>query len=297
VAGVPVGELCWSSLGVPLPGTVPANVKQKFQRGLYPQLDEAVLAAGNYLTDEASWDAEAAAQDGSCGRYCVTDTHIILPCELAYVAPARPGEVGKEVGDWAGDAARRVTGKIGGIDSAIGYLATGCFMEEYPIKGPESSVSNSGFVASFDSSRVVPTADENRPKTLYHLPCIKVADAAVNAAQVDMMALADQVAEINGSKADRTELAQLGVGQTWQDVTAERSFEVTYTNTIGKPIMVSVYLAGDAEQKLLVDGVVVAGVGIGTNSDPTLTAIVPSSSTYVVSLSNGSLLRNWSELR
>lgn len=54
----------------------------------------------------------------------------------------------------------------------------------------------------FDASRVVPTADENRPKTLYALPCIKVADVAVNAAQVDLMAIADQVAAINGTVGD-----------------------------------------------------------------------------------------------
>ncbi|GAB6177969.1 hypothetical protein JCM16814_28600 [Desulfobaculum senezii] len=221
VAGVPVGQLCWSSLGVPLPGTVPANVKQKFQRGLYPQLDEAVLAAGNYLTDESAWDAEAAAQDGSCGRYCVTVEHIILPCYRHYIAAARPGEAGKEAGDWAGDAIRNITGDFGhrsdlGAGDYLGGDHGVFYNEEISGKPAHASASANAYRVFFDASRVVPTADENRPKTSYALPCIKVADVAVNAAQVDLLALADQVASINGNKVDRGEWTQSLGESGWQ---------------------------------------------------------------------------------
>lgn len=290
-ASIPVGDLCWTTLGVAPAGTVPANVKQKFLRGTYPQLDEAVLAAGNYLTDEAAWDAEASAQDGSCGRYCVTAEHIILPCYRHYLAAARPGVAGKEAGDWAGDAIRNITGRARGVGDST---AEGAFYntEEYALT-INTSGANFNYLG-FDASRVVPTAEENRPKTSYALPCIKVADVAVNAAQVDMLALADQVAAINGSKADRTELAQIGVGQSWQDVTTERDAGVVYTNTTNKPILISISTIDDAGgASIIVDDVVVQTNNNELYISSALTAIVPSGSTYKLTRIKGT----WTELR
>ncbi|GAB6176913.1 hypothetical protein JCM16814_29500 [Desulfobaculum senezii] len=211
VAGVPVGELCWSSLGVPLPGTVPANVKQKFQRGLYPQLDEAVLAAGNYLTDEAAWDAERAAQEGSCGRYCLTAEHIILPCYKHYFAAAQEGVTGREVGDWiAGEvlAHKHKNGvtDAGGSDFVSVYGRT---VEDLPgFVGVSGG--NSQEQPEYQGYTSTDGAGENLVNSLAVLPCIKVADVAVNAAQVDMMALADQVAVINGNKLDKAAITAPG---------------------------------------------------------------------------------------
>lgn len=37
---------------------------------------------------------------------------------------------------------------------------------------------------------------------------------------------------------------QIGVGQTWQNVTASRAASVNYTNTTGRPIQISVGLTG-----------------------------------------------------
>ena len=43
-----------------------------------------------------------------------------------------------------------------------------------------------------------------------------------------------------GFKANTADLKEIGVGQTWQDVTRSRSAGVTYTNNTQKPIMVIV---------------------------------------------------------
>lgn len=95
----------------------------------------------------------------------------------------------------------------------------------------------------------------------------------------------------------------IGVGQTWQDLTASRSSGVTYTNTTGKPIMVMVraYRLGNAyvRAQLSVDGVV---VGLNRNYMPysdgniyaSAIAIVPDGSTYIAS-TEGTMY--WSELR
>jgi hypothetical protein len=202
VAGVPVGQLCFSTTASPLPGTVPVNVKQKFTRDVYPQLVAFVQASGGFLATEAEWDAEAAAQEGTCGRYCLTDTHIILPCYKHYFASAQDGVAGKGVGDWAGDAIRNIEGTWSGANWA--QAETGAVYRDASIGGYTTSASVQSTTGThFDAALVVPTADENRPKTSYLLPCIKAYDAAVNASQVDMLALATQVAQINGDKVDK----------------------------------------------------------------------------------------------
>jgi len=100
-------------------------------------------------------------------------------------------------------------------------------------------------------------------------------------------------------KADKTGL--LGVGQTWQDVTSGRAVATTYTNSTGRPIVLSIYttLVTNWSASITVSGVVVAtnttnnmtSGGIGT-----LTAIVPPGGTYSFSLTYASL-NKWMELR
>ena len=84
----------------------------------------------------------------------------------------------------------------------------------------------------------------------------------------------------------------LGVGQTWRNVTGSRSFGVTYTNTTGKPILVQVFEQGDGTKYLKVNGMIV-NEKVGNGNDNTLTAIVPNGSTYYFS----GVFITWLELR
>lgn len=216
VAGVPVGELCFSTNGEALPGTIPANVKQKILCSLAPQLFEW-MKSGTYLTDEAAWDAEAAAQDGTCGKYCWDGgEYFILPCYTKYFAAAH-GD--KAVGDWDGDAIRNITGEFEGGHSNL--PSSGAFYRDQIDLGEWNATQTVGNgtkneLYTFDASRVVPTAEENRPKTSYVLPCIKAFDVPINAAHVDMLALAQQVAAINGNKVDRSEWVELVPDRAWR---------------------------------------------------------------------------------
>ena len=92
-----------------------------------------------------------------------------------------------------------------------------------------------------------------------------------------------------------TAASSIGVGQTWQDVSGSRTAGVTYTNSTGKPIMVSVRTtATTTDFTITVDSVVTAQV---TNINTTrmfMTTIVPNGSTYVVSGYQGG---SWAELR
>lgn len=87
-------------------------------------------------------------------------------------------------------------------------------------------------------------------------------------------------------------MASLGHGQTWQDVIASRASGITYYNTTGRPIMVSVVETSDGTRSLTVGGVLVSRVG-GTSADATLCAVVPPGASYVYS---GGIAA-WAELR
>ena len=92
-----------------------------------------------------------------------------------------------------------------------------------------------------------------------------------------------------------------GFNQSWQDVTAIRALNTTYTNTTGKPIQVSVVVRDNgsiAGLDFFVNGVAVvrmpdiAGGSVGSQQ---LTITVPSTQTYRLETNN--LLHSWVELR
>ena len=96
----------------------------------------------------------------------------------------------------------------------------------------------------------------------------------------------------------------LGVGQTWQSFVVTggsppRAMNTTYTNTSGKPIVVSVFavFAYSTSMSLLVDGLQVAyKIESYTNSlTNNVSAIVPNGSTYRVNCAVAA--SSWMELR
>jgi hypothetical protein len=92
---------------------------------------------------------------------------------------------------------------------------------------------------------------------------------------------------------------QIGVGQTWQNVAASRSSGVTYTNTTGKPIVVSVwgnFSNSNWLARITINGVVANYLRDGTNYNGGVmtTAIVPNGQTYRVDISG---ISGWAELR
>lgn len=90
----------------------------------------------------------------------------------------------------------------------------------------------------------------------------------------------------------------IGVGQTWQDMTALRAAGTTYTNTTGKTIMVSVRSAQTTSMlcNITVNGFLFSNTFAGVTSHQNNTVIVPSGATYAVAFSPGSV-GQWLELR
>jgi hypothetical protein len=112
----------------------------------------------------------------------------------------------------------------------------------------------------------------------------------------------DPVGDLTGTWIDPLKDIEIGAGQTWQNLTGSRSSGVTYTNTSGKSIQISVrcLVTTSAESATLTIGgqpmdfignTNIAGVQMA------LSAIVPDNTSYsVVLLGSASIIR-WSELR
>jgi hypothetical protein len=171
---------------------------------------------------------------------------------------------GKEAGDWAGDAIRNITGTIGNLAYRTQAGTEGAF-EHVLDSANQFGWTTSGTASAditFDASNVVPVADENRPKTSYLLPCIKVADEAVNASQVDMLALVNQVAQINGEKVDKDDPEYRSI----VELKASRGTVGTWTITglvMGKPLYLCVDGTGGGDVIALLT---VASGAVGGNT-------------------------------
>jgi len=91
--------------------------------------------------------------------------------------------------------------------------------------------------------------------------------------------------------------------QSWQDVTASRAVNTTYTNSTGKPIMVSFNalnsIAGST-YNLVVNGTISAAASVNAIAGGRggVSGVVPAGNTYTVAISSGVLSSlNWNELR
>lgn len=90
---------------------------------------------------------------------------------------------GLSVGQTQDDAIRNITGRFGPLDNDLkSYLKTmldGAFylIEEEQYFGLNGSWNNNNPLVGFDASKVVPTAEENRPKSLALKLCIKAVNS------------------------------------------------------------------------------------------------------------------------
>lgn len=95
--------------------------------------------------------------------------------------------------------------------------------------------------------------------------------------------------------ASSTNLA-VGVGQTWQNLTASRAFNTTYTNDTGKPIMVYCHSSGTGSSAIVVNGVTIGNFQANSSYvNGNGSFIVPNGDTYRINSSAS--ISNWSELR
>ena len=100
---------------------------------------------------------------------------------------------------------------------------------------------------------------------------------------------------LSGTNTGDQDLSEIGVGQTWQNVSGSRSKGVTYTNSTGKPIFVYILLQdiNDNFNAITVDGI---GAGAESNlAELPNQFIVPNGSVYRVD--DDVYILKWNELR
>ncbi len=196
--GVPIGTITARLSKKPEAGELALDTGALVSRATYPDL-WAWVQANAPLISEADWQAQAAAQT-SVGAYSTGDgsTTFRLPRILDYMR----GGLAAEAGTWQGDAIRNITGNVGGVSASADNTnkPTGAFYMGQP-SGTHFAAGTNIYVNwdSFDASRVVPTADENRPKTIKVLYCVKAFDAETNPGLVDLTALANDVAGLSAN--------------------------------------------------------------------------------------------------
>ena len=162
------------------------------------------------------------------------------------------------LGTAQGDAIRNITGTIPAYDG--GALPAGVRQGAFKgVAGGGGVVIGSAAVRgyqTFDASRVVPTANENRPYNSSMVVLIKAKDVKeATASEVDKTPYATEakagIVKLKNSITGQQEdvavsekavagIASIGINQTWQDMTEQRQKNITYTNTTGRPILIKI---------------------------------------------------------
>ncbi|WP_272656304.1 MULTISPECIES: phage tail protein [unclassified Providencia] len=94
-------------------------------------------------------------------------------------------------------------------------------------------------------------------------------------------------------------LSEIGVNQSWVDVTKQRALNTAYTNSTSKPIFVSATCKLQTKLtsiELWIGGVKASTYYKDSNSDSAVCAIVPAGANYTIRATDGDIL-TWAELR
>ena len=118
------------------------------------------------------------------------------------------------------------------------------------------------------------------------------------ATSAEVMAGTNDAKTVTPKKLKDAGLWPLGVGQSWQNVTASRTLNVNYTNTTGRSIVVNLVVGGlSAGSVVIVGGDEVCVIdGVTESYGVTASAIVPNGATYSCKTVGGIVAR-WMELR
>ena len=196
---------------------------------------------------------------------------------------------------------------------AFTYSNTGSDLEYKSVAGKD----NADIISSTKK------ADETRPYNMAVVVIIKAKNVNTPiAGQIDKTILAtetkagitklknsitakqEDVAVTEKAVSDAIETNKgLGIGQAWQNMTAQRKKDIVYTNTTGRPIMINVAGAinnSSEDIQLLIDNVLTQKINIGSRSGY-VCAVVPAGSTYKITTSSNSQINPstfvWMELR
>ncbi|MEI8594042.1 phage tail-collar fiber domain-containing protein [Photobacterium sp. Hal280] len=166
-----IGQVVEFSTDVPRPGYVKAH-RLELSRADYWQLWSHIQAAGN-VTTQSIIDA---APDDYAGHYGTGDGVLTFTTPDYHRGHFRRGaQAGVEFATTQNDAIRNITASLSNVSVASiwetsrieGAFEPGELNARYAdLSVSAQSTENYSMTIKFDASRVVPTADENRPKTI-----------------------------------------------------------------------------------------------------------------------------------
>ncbi len=270
---------------------------QELSRALYPDAWAAIQSGAVPVVTEAEWQDDPLKRgawtygNGTTtfrmpdwnGKSAGSKGAVFVRGDGALSAGA-PGRI-------QGDAIRNITGRFIGRtpapDASGAISISGVASQAY---GGSAMATQSE--VSFDASRVVPTADENRPVAVTGVWVCRLFGVVTNPSSADAAQLASKVARLWAQFAGKLDVsAAFGHGQEWRDVSSERRCGVTYTNTTGRAILVRI--TAHAAIQPFVDGKAIGGVGYGS---VTIVDTIPVSAGKTYS-NNGSSFLTWQEWR
>lgn len=244
---------------------------------------EATTSASNALTSETNADNSADIAIVQAGIATTKASEALVSKGLAETAATTATAQAGIATTKAGEASVSASSALSYKDLALGYRNEA-----------------EGFAASINPGDIVhKTGNEtvNGIKTFTSFP-ITPSSAPTTNYEVANKKYVNDNAGISLATANSYDL---GVNQTWQDVTASRVAGTTYTNTDGKPREVWITVSGSPYilGTYYIDNVARSSIntgGAGYTQNAGIPFIVPNNSTYKIVVANG-VISNWHELR
>lgn len=239
-------------------------------------------------------------EDGAAGNWRVVDvTHpSVSVAELGYLSGVTSG-VQAQLNSKAPTVSPTFTGtvvlpsetSIGGVSSVeLGYLdgVSSGIQGQLDNKAPMTSPTFTGTITVEDTIRFSGAT----PDAFY------TSFSAVEPTANNVVTVPNRTFTMAGTD----DLKEVGVGQTWQNMTVSRAIGSTYTNTTGKPIVVVVSFA-TSTNAVNSAAISVGGEAIafdvnqgGTGGNCSVSVLVPDGATYSATNSNNTYIK-WMELR
>ena len=280
---------------------------QQLSETMFPSIRTDLSTNKISAVDETDWQSDPLKRGqwslGDTGWVRVPDWNGVQDQSIGGLYFA--GDQNTKTGTVVNDAIRNISGKV---LTTVG--STGVF-EDYNITGPFSAnkaTYSSSYALldniqqdvktptyprdiTFDVSAVVPTAPENRPKTVYGTWIIRVYGGINNPETLAAASVVTQVTNNTNSvntlttQVEKLETRQLalGEGQAFQEVTNSRAVSVEYTNTDAQ----SIYLvlnanitSADAVLSIYVNDLLVTTAQVISTTTIAAAAVIPANARY-----------------
>lgn len=269
---------------------------------LVPNIRESLVATGQDVVAEVEWQADPLKRgkwsSGGVGWVRMPDWNGVQAGSIGGLYFG--GDLGgTRRGTVVGDAIQNIKGLTGmhptlsetpPLDGAFDWTSNPRGMYRY---APEETITAPYNNLSFDASKVVPTASENRPKSVYGTWIMRLYGGYTQLGSLNAAAL---VAEINALKTRASQLEANSIGVVKNDVLASRGFAVVYTNTGDRTRRCSLSMTAAAGGFAIatMDGDEIDTVNKQAAGVCGMTFDVPPQKTYRVDAS-GMTLRKWKE--